>query len=199
MNLVLVTAPAKLPVTIDIAKAHARIPEGDTDEDALLMGYVRAAVNHYDGRDAYLNRALITQTWDLKLDRFPDRGDAVLEVPLPPLQSVTSISYVDTAGATQTWSSAEYQVDTAAQPGRIVPAYGYKWPSARHQLNAVTVRFVAGYGDDPADVPEEIRLAIAQLASHWHQERELLAPGTVNRVPMMLDDAVANYRVFTLR
>lgn len=195
----LVTGPSKLLLTLDEAKAHARIPEGDTDEDALIIGYVRSATEHFDGRDGYLGRALLTQTWDLKFDRFPGFSDEPIEVPLPPLQSVTSITYVDTAGATQTWASSEYDVDTHSEPGRILPGYNYRWPSTRDQINAVTLRFVAGYGADPADVPERIRLATAQLAAHWYQERELLAPGMVNRVPMQIEDAVANYRIFNFR
>lgn len=198
-SLTRVTAPAQMPITLDEAKAHARVPDDFTAEDPLLVGYVRAATEHFDGADGYLARAILRQTWDLTLDRFPGYSDEAIEIPLPPLISVSSVSYVDTAGDTQTWSAAEYQVDTASEPGRLVPAYGYKWPSTRDQLGSVTIRFVAGYGSDPADAPERIRLAVAQLAAHWYNEREALAPGQVNRVPYNIENAVANYRIWYFR
>lgn len=108
-------------------------------------------------------RALVTQTWDLFLDAFPGWE---LGVPKPPLQSVSSISYVDTNGTAQTLASDQYLVDIKGEPGRITPAYGLTWPSTRAQNNAVTVRFVAGYGAAGA-VPDGIKnwmlLRIRQL------------------------------------
>ncbi len=105
-------------------------------------------------------------------------------VPRPPLITLTpdatyttlGISYVDGNGATQTLSSALYQVDARSEPGRIVPAYGQSWPSTREQLNAVTITYRAGYTDADA-VPKRIKQAIGLLAAHWYENRE--AVGTV--------------------
>lgn len=159
MALSLVTAPTTEPVTLDDVKNF--VGQADiNDDDALLESLIVTARQEIDGRDGWLGRALCTQTWDWKLDGFPcvsnQNPDGALFVPLPPLQSVTSITYVATDGTSTTWSSSEYQVDIASQPGRIVPAYGYTWPDTRSQLNAVTVRFVAGYGDETT-VPEAIK------------------------------------------
>ena len=55
-----------------------------------------------------MGRALLTQTWDMYLDEFPCAGEII--IPLSPLQSVTSVSYVDQHGATQTWASANYRI-----------------------------------------------------------------------------------------
>jgi len=92
----------------------------------------------------------------------------VIELAKPPLQSVTSIVYVDTAGAPQTWNAANYVVAAPMAPaagfGRIQPAYGQSWPSARSEtLDAVTITFKAGYGDAGKDVPSDIRAAIMLL------------------------------------
>ena len=112
-------------------------------------------------------------------------------MPRPPLQSVTSITYVDDAGDTQTLSSSLYQVDTKSQPGRIIPAYGESWPTVRsNTLNAVTVNFVAGYGDDPEDVPAGLRHAVKFLCGHWFEQRETVVIGngiTIETVPMAVD------------
>lgn len=96
---------------------------------------------------------LVTQTWDLHLDNFPGWE---MHIPNPPLQSVSSITYVDTDGTTQTLAADQYLVDTKSQPGRITPAFGLTWPTTRAQTNAVTVRFVAGHGAAAA-VPENIK------------------------------------------
>lgn len=190
MALTLVTAPTGLPLSLDEIKAQTRI-DHDT-EDALLDAYLRAAVSHLDGRDGVLGRALMTQTWDLTLDCFP-YGEPI-RVPLPPLQSVTSISYVDASGTTQTWAPSSYQVDLASN--RIMPVHDGFYPAIRRQLAAVTVRFVAGYGE-ASDVPEPIRQAIMLLVSHWSENREPLNIGNiVNRLPFSVDALLAPYRVW---
>lgn len=137
MGLVLVTAPAAEPVTTAQAKAHCRVTHSDDDTrfDALI-------VSAREWAQGFAGRAFISQTWDWTADAFPD----VIELPLAPLVSVTSITYVDSAGVSQTLSSGAYQIDTKSVVPRIAPAYGYSWPGTRDQYNAVTVRFVAGYG-----------------------------------------------------
>lgn len=117
-----------------------------------------------------LHRYLITQTLDAYFDefpryanpRFPDR-----DIRLPPLQSVTAITYTDTDGVTQTLAADQYVVDANTQPVRIESAYGVSWPSTRDQHNAVKVRFVAGYGAAASAVPDCIKqwmlLRIADL------------------------------------
>src|SRR5262245_62028604 len=154
MALSLVTPPAVEPVTLADLKAHLRITT--SDEDALLTSYLRAARQYIDGKDGIWNRALITQTWDWTLDAFPTSSAESLRVPLPPLQSVTSVQYLDVNGVTQTWPSANYTIDTKTEPGWIAPAFGQSYPAALIAFNAVTVRFVAGYGPTGADVPEPL-------------------------------------------
>lgn len=193
-GLVLVTAAAALPVDLNIAKSHLKIDDDDTNEDALNMGRIRSAVAYLDGRDGILNRALITQTWDWKLDAFPASSSRGLEVPLPPLQSITSINYTDTAGVSQLWAAAKYQVDTASVPGRILPAFGETWPSTRADMNAVTVRLEAGYGPDPADVPEPIRQAIMVMVADASEQRQEFIVGAIVATLPTVKRLLALYR-----
>lgn len=189
MGYELITAPAVEPITLAEARAHLRATA--TDEDALIQAWIIAARRR---AESITWRALCTQTWDWFLDAFPCSGEA-LEVPFPPLQSVTSISYVDDAGATQVLATSEYQVDSKAQPGRIAEAYSKTWPSTRVQMNAVTVRFVAGYG--LADkVPWEIRAAMLLMVGHFYEHREDVSVGNiVNVMPRSADDLLAPYRI----
>jgi len=130
------------------ASLGASAPSANTTGDPLLSILIKSARQY---AEQLLGRYLVTQTIDLYLDEFPD-----WEINLRPLQSVSAITYVDTAGATQTLSAADYIVDSTGTPARITPAYGVSWPSTRDQVNAVKVRFIAGYGAASA-VPQCVK------------------------------------------
>jgi len=137
------TAATEEPVTIDEVMHECRIDDYSYQESvriSRLIGDARAAV------EQELDRYLITQTLDAYFDSFDD------VIKLQPLQSVTSITYYDTEGTSQTLASDQYQVDAVSKPARITPSYGNSWPSTQARSNAVKIRFVAGYGS-AADVP----------------------------------------------
>jgi uncharacterized phiE125 gp8 family phage protein len=92
--------PAELPITLADARAQCRVTS--TSEDARLLAMIYAATEWGENLTA---RRLITQTWDLYLDAFPCDE---IRAPYAPLRSVTSISYVDLAGVTQTLATSEY-------------------------------------------------------------------------------------------
>ena len=139
MALTLVTGPAAEPVTVEEARAHLRVDS--TDEDAWLNAAIVAARQR---AEAFLNRALVTQTWELWLDEWPGR---VLELPLPPLVSVTHVKWYDRDGVEATVSSGDYVVDAVGTPGRVALKSASAWPAGElREVNGVVVRFVAGYG-----------------------------------------------------
>lgn len=189
MALKLVTGPAEEPITLAEAKSHCRIDF--TDDDTLLAGLIIAARNQ---AEAITRRALVTQTWDLLLDRFPRQ----IDVPRAPLLSVTSINYIDDAGVSQLLASTEYKVDANSEPARITEAYGKTWPTTRREINAVTVRFVAGFGA-AADVPQAIKQAMLLMIGHWYNNRESvdLSAGQLVEVPQTVDWLLWPYRVIT--
>lgn len=124
--------------------------------------------------EALSNYALITQTWELYMDYFP-RCD-IIEMPHPPLQSVTSIKYYETDGTENTFSNTLYQVDADSIKGRIGLNDGEVWPSETlRTLNGVIIRYIAGFGDDETDVPSEYRQAILFLVGHYYENREATA------------------------
>ena len=170
MSLTRTSDPAREPIALSDARAHLRVEEDD--EDAHIAGLIAAA---RDWAEGFTRRAFITQTWELHLDGFPK----CIRVPRPPLQSVTSIQYVDSAGVSQTLSTSVYTVDTDAEPGLIYPAYSQTWPTTRQIPKSVTVTFVAGYGADPADVPDPIRHAIKLHVSRLYEIREPQITGTI--------------------
>ena len=175
MGLSLVTGPATEPVTLAEAKAHLRVTIAD--DDGLIAGYILAARRYAEG---YTRRSFCTQTWDYTIDYcWPwVKRDCYLArritLPLPPLQSVSSITYVDTDGASQTLASDQYVVKIDDTSGIIEPAYQVTWPEVRYQLSAITVRFVSGW----TQVPDEIRTAIMLHTEILHDrnpsDREML-------------------------
>lgn len=173
----LITAPATEPLTTAEAKTHLRV---DSATDDTYIGTLITAARQYV--EGYLGRALITQTWDLTLDAWPiDSSDGFYEsiiVPSPPLVSITHVKYYDTSGTLITAASSTYAVDVNSTPGRITPVYGTVWPSAQFIPNAITVRFVTGYGA-AADVPAAIKQAMLLLIAQFYEYREEVVAGTI--------------------
>ena len=184
------TAPTIEPVSLAEAKLHARI-DGD-DDNALVSLWISAARRYCE---TATGRQLINASWTWKLPYFPASSE--FAVPKPSLSSVTSIAYIDTAGSSQTLSSSTvYEVDTTSEPGRIALRYGQTWPGTRSDINAVTVIFVAGYGDAKTDVPETFRQAILLLVSHWNEHREAATElQMVKEVPMAVKSLLHSERM----
>ena len=154
--------PAIEPLTLSDLKDRMRITTCDFDiELAQLMTAARKQVEH----DTH--RKLITQTLEMYLDEFP-AGDTI-EIRQAPVQSVTSVQYVDEDVATQTLSSATYTTDLDGVPPRIVLLENEDWEDTEPRYpKSVTVTFVAGYGTTAASVPVEAKLAIVEwVRMHW--------------------------------
>jgi len=156
MLLSLVTPPANLPVTVAEAKAHLRIEH--TEDDTYLETLIKAVTAELDGRQGFLRRALITQTWDYSLPWFPVVRRIC--VPMPPLLSITSIKYFDADNVEQTFSSDNYETVTQDEQGYVALKQSASWPGTYEREAALTIRFVAGYGAAATDIPDNIRAAV---------------------------------------
>ena len=167
-RLSLVTAPDIEPVNADDVKKHAVI-EFD-DDDTLLDGYIETAREQVENDG---NVAVMTQTWDMKFDRFPIAKE--IQIPKPPLQDVTSIKYLDTDGNEQIFSNTLYTVDTSGEMGRVYLNYNESWPTARYMDNAITIRFVAGYATK-AQVNASMKQCIYLLVASMYKNRENETP-----------------------
>ena len=198
MGLRLIAAPAVLPLTLAETKEHLRVD--DTDSDNLITTYIEAATSYVDAEYGYLGRALVTQTWELVIDGFPLHE---IKVPLPPLQSVVSVRYDDTAGDEQTLPADQYYVDDASEPAWIVAASG-GWPTGvLDALNSVRVRFVAGYDpttDSPPDlranIPRAIKQAMLLLIGSFYEHREQNIVGlTTMQLPFAAQNLLMPHRV----
>ncbi len=167
--------PTVEPITLAEAKRNCDID--DNHRDADFRRWIKAArqkVEH-DCR-----RALITQTRVMKFNEWPSSGTC-FELLDPPLQSVSSITYLDTDGNSQTWSSSNYEVDIARTPGTVWQAYNVMWPTIRAIQNAITVTYVAGYGAGATNVPAAARDAMMLLIKNRLDVNSPLLIGSISK------------------
>lgn len=181
----LATEPSLEPVTVAEVKQYLRI-DGD-DDDALLGVLITAARTWVE---TYTRRALITQTWDQRFPVFPV-ARRPLYLTKAPVQSVTSITYVDDDGATQTWATTNYTLRTFAgqTAGRawIEVTDDTTTPSVDSNTEyPVIVRTVCGYGLAAA-MPAGLKAALYVLLADLYENRAALpSPRTQTTVERLL-------------
>lgn len=140
-----ITQPTVEPVSLAEVKTQLGIQTADTGSDAIITRRITEA---RIWAEDYMQRALVTQTQEVRGDCFPHSGDVygnAIALPFPNLLSVVSIKYIDLNGAEQTISASDYVVDTYAPIGFVMPAYGLAWPYPRMQKNAVRIQYTCGY------------------------------------------------------
>jgi uncharacterized phiE125 gp8 family phage protein len=198
-RLQLITAPTAEPISLVEARLHLRLdatgsPAAHPD-DSLVSSLITAVRQHLEGKDGWLGRALVTQTWELVLDEFPDNE---IRIPLPALQSIVSIKYDDAAGAEQTVSASDYVIDVVSEPGWVLPVTGVSWPDTYDTVNAVRVRFTAGYGN-AASVPEAIKSAMKLIIGDLYENRqEAVIGASVAQLPRAVEALLSPYRILSV-
>lgn len=193
MNVRVYTAPAVEPLNAIEVEDHCRI-DSDASEHMVLDGLIRTAREFVEN---YIGRALITQTLDLVLDGWP--GSIVL--PRSPVQTITSITYVDYLGVSATVPVTDYYLDDDNDPARVVLNYGKSWPTvALRPSGAIVVRYEAGYGDAGPDVPQSIRQAMLLLIGYWYENREAAGDhkyaNGLALIPFAVQSLLAPYRTW---
>lgn len=171
-------------VSVSDMAAFLKLDDDSTD-NALLEAYIETATEAVKN---YLNRAIRTETFTYRADRFGARdgdeamlrlgpgvhdmsrdylfgGYEYIDLPYPPLQGVTSITTYDSANASTIFSSSLYNVDTIG--GRIYLNEGQSWPSDLRDHNAVEIVYTAGYG--AASVPSPIKEAIRRYVANLYE------------------------------
>lgn len=176
MSLTLVT-PAEPIVSLAEIKQHVRADFND--DDSYLESLVAVATEHLNGKDGITGQSFGVQTWDYVLDTFPagvGPTEGGIELPLPPLVSVTYVRYIDpdTGLEVELVAGTDYEVDTYSQPGWVLPSTA-GWPTPMETINAVRIRYVAG------NVPVRIKHVIMLHAGHLYKYREMDAPNDYTR------------------
>lgn len=177
MNLLsTVTAPTAELVTLAEARRHLRIWDAsDTLEDPYIQSLIDSATNLMDGPDGIIGRALLEQTVEITLDRFPEWCSGSypprIKLPLPPLIEVVSVKYNDANGDETTLSGVRAFGIGAKWGGYIMPARNEDWPTTDCEPGSVRIQITAGYNDD-VPLPATFKHAALLLISHWFEHRE---------------------------
>ena len=191
MSSILLSGPAVEPVTLAEAKTYLRVEHGDDDD--VIAALIAGARVHVE---AQTRRALITQSWRLIRDAWPDDGRiAVLPVPL---RALTAARVYRLDGTTQALDTAAFVADSAAAPAVLSFAAG-ALPAPGRIVAGIELDVEVGYGDTPAEVPENLRQAIRILVAHWYENRGLIAAGAgVAVLPQTVAALLAPHRVLSL-
>jgi len=204
MPLQLVTPPAEEPVSLQEAKLHLRVDF--EEDDALILALISAA---RQAAETITGRQLITARWKLVLDRFAGlegmAGPAESNFSIPshavllfkcPVQSISSIQYLDMNGAMQFMPPTDYVLDSACEPARVTPVFGQIWPVSLPQIGAVNITFDAGYGareDVPEGIKSWIKIRVGSLYA-YREEMSVLNRGRIDPLPF-IDGLLDPYKV----
>lgn len=169
---------AALPVAE--MKDHLRLGSGFADDglqDALVEGYLRAAIAAIEGRTA---RALIARTYRLVLEDW--RQADAQPLPLAPVRGVSLVTVFDAAGVATVVAPSRWRlVQDAARPK--LAAVGLLFPAVPED-GRIEIEFEAGFGPDWAAVPADLAQAVRLLAAEYYESRHEAAgaaglPGAV--------------------
>lgn len=187
----IVTPPTVYPVSLDEAKEHLVI--SSQDDNTYVNALIAAATNQVEN---LTGRKLITQTWKSFYQEWDE-----FTLPYGQLQSVTGVYYVDSDGDTNEWTTADYDVDTNSDPGKVKLGYNKTYPTDTLDTNnPIYVQYVCGYGL-AASVPDELKHAIKLLIAHHYENREPVIVGHMFKIamealPFSVDALTMNHRIF---
>lgn len=155
--------PSAEPLNLTEVKTFLNLTSNDYDD--LLEMFITAT---REWAEKTTGRAMLSQMVKEYWDEWPTE-DWVLG--LNPVSSVTSIEYVDTDGATQTWAAANYTADTKSKIARIVATDTVSYPSLDTVPNAVIATYLAGVST-VANVPNTVKVAMLQKIAFLFENRE---------------------------
>jgi hypothetical protein len=174
------------PVSLADVKAHLRVEH--TEEDSTIAGFIAVARERLEDE---ARRVFLTKTYDYRIDNFGYMNGAQnrairqmginpwlfgvsaepLVLPYGPITEIISITYRSSStGAPTVLDPAMYRL-SPGERARVEPAFGTAWPATMPGIDGVTIRYVAGYGDTPAEVPVKYRQAIKMLVSYYWECR----------------------------
>src|SRR5205085_246280 len=112
-----------------------------------------------------------------------------IRMPILPVQSVASITYVDINGAPQTLDPANYALKLYKDPPEIW--WTGQVPGIK-PASDITINLVAGYTatDVLNSVPQLIKTAIKFIATAWWEQRVPVSEALVRAVPLSYERVI---------
>ena len=179
-----INTPDTSPVSLAEVKSFAKITTNS--DDPLICMMIESATAY---AEKLTRRDFITRTYRTFRDSFPGdfhgqylsglqvnhlngAGNHGFEIRRSPLQSIESVKYTDTVGAVIVIPTTDYYATLEEDYSTLLTQIGKSWPSdALDQLQAITIEFKTGFGDDAADVPSDIKQALLMHATFLYENR----------------------------
>ena len=156
---------AALPV--QALKDHLRLGSGFSDDglqDALIQGYLRAAIAAIEGR---IGKVLIARRFRWILERW--RWSDQQTLPVAPVTVIASLALVDASGVAAMVDPSRYRLVPDVHRPRLQSA-GTALPSVPTG-GRVEILFDAGFGASWSTVPSDLQQAVLLLAAEYHEHR----------------------------
>jgi uncharacterized phiE125 gp8 family phage protein len=163
MALLLTTEPASELLTVADAKRHLRLHDDSLDDEVTAL--IRAARDYCE---RWTQRTLREAT--ARTLKMSDWWCKELHLPWPPLLSspALAVTYYDTSNASQTLSSANYEIEYSTDGGgRIVWATSATIPPLYDREDAVSIAFSTGYASSTAIPPVALQAMKTKLTELW--------------------------------
>ena len=188
MSAMLLTGPASEPLSVSDAKAFLRVEHDD--DDAIIAALISSARHHVE---ALTRLGLITQTWRVILDRWPEEGR--VRPKLGPLGALLSVQVYNEAGEATALDVGRFTLDRAAG---VIAAPAWSLPLPGRPQAGIELDMEIGFG--AADkVPQVLLQAIRMLVAHWYENRGLVAIGaSVAMLPPSVNAMISSQRVLSL-
>lgn len=170
-----VITPARVkPISTSEFCEVARLSKSQVRRQSHLIDLILAAVT--ECAEGWTRRTFINTEFQYIADFFPGYGlggryDGI-ELRRAPVQSIEQIEYLDTDNAPIVIDPSDYYLIESDDYGCVMNDPGYSWPTQlSKRLQGVRINFIAGYGDKPENVPQDLRLAMLEHANYFFHNR----------------------------
>jgi uncharacterized phiE125 gp8 family phage protein len=185
------------PLTLAQGKLRAGFDWADGDpRDALMQGFIAMARSQVQ-RDTGV--VPLFTMYDVFFDALSFYTP--IELPWRPVPSVTSLEWIDSAGARHTLDATDYTLDPGSDTplaARVALSTTAEWPTDLRSFQPWVMRLVAGW-PSVAVIPPWFVHATGLLTAHYATlGRDLARLDSVELVPYGYEDAIASYRLMVV-
>jgi uncharacterized phiE125 gp8 family phage protein len=182
-----------LPISLTYAKKNLNIDETFTDDDDYLTSLINAATDCFE---YYTKTTLMYTVYSTPRNCWSSQ----IVLKKRPLISITSVKYYDTDEVEQTVSSDDYKMINTTYPyGYIQFRDTFTYPDIADFENQITITFTAGLYNSQDDVPECLKLAIAQwVASAYNNRGDCSEQNMISCLPCATKNAIKKYRIYEI-
>lgn len=165
--------------------------------DHEVEACIKSAVSMCDYDVSEIRRCILPRTFRFYRPKWPTActgdGFKVIRLPFPPCVSVTSVTYRDELGVTQTLASSKYIVrKSEVVPAEIVFIDASDLPTLDKHPRSITIEFVAGYAvSGGPKIPDTLKRLVSLFAGHFFENPE----ATVNEPRIMMMNRAVDFGV----